>query len=156
MDADQVSNQQIDAFYAAWVEDVVQHAVEALAAEYCRKGQADYVRVLYGRLCQGMTIAESAEALEISTAAVDHYFRHTKEQLSVKLEQLVRRQVQSYCPEEDAEAEFAAEWGRLGQYLLEHGGLDEAVRQAYALLDPVQANSITKTDWPRRRPGSHR
>ena len=129
----------MDAFYAAWVEDIVQQAVESLAADYCRKGQVDYVRVLYGRLCQGMTIAKAAEALKISPAAVDHYFRHARERLSEKLEQLVRRQVQCYCPAEEAQQEFAAEWQRLGQYLAEHGGIEEAVRRAYDLLNPVQA-----------------
>ena len=95
--------EQADAFYAAWVEDVVQQAVESLAADYCRKGQVDYVRVFYGRLCQGMTIAKTAEALELSPAAVDHFFRHAKERLSEKLEQFVRRQVQRYCPADETE-----------------------------------------------------
>jgi RNA polymerase sigma factor (sigma-70 family) len=129
----------LDAFYAAWVEDILQQAVESLAADYCRNGQVDYVRVLYGRLCQGMTIAKTAEALAISPAAVDHYFRHAKERLAEKLEQLVRRQLQSYCPPEEDQEEFTTEWQRLGQYLSEHGGIDDAVRRTYDLLDPVQA-----------------
>jgi hypothetical protein len=133
------TDEQVDAFYAAWVEDIVEQAVESMAGDYCRNGQADYVRVLYGRLCQGMTIAKAAEALQLSPAVVDHYFRHAREQLSEKLKQRIRRQVQGYCPAEEAEQEFAAEWQRLGQYLADHGGLDEAVRQAYHLLDPVQA-----------------
>ncbi len=128
----------VDAFYVAWVEDIVQQAVESLVAEYCREGRVDYVRVLYGRLCRGMTIAEAAEALGISPAAVDHYFRHARDRLSKELEQLARRQIQSYCLAEEAEQEFATEWQRLGQYLTEHGGLDEAVRRAYDLLDPVR------------------
>ena len=132
-------DKHVDAFYAAWVEDVVQQAVESLAADYCRNGQVDYVRVLYGRLCQAMTIAKTAEALKISPAAVDHYFRHAKERLAEKLEQLVRRQLLCYCPADEAQQEFAAEWQRLGQYLAEHGGIEEAVRRAYALLNPVQA-----------------
>jgi RNA polymerase sigma factor (sigma-70 family) len=137
-------DKHVDAFYTAWVEDVVQQAVESLAADYCRNGQVDYVRVLYGRLCQGMTIAETAEALKISPAAVDHYFRHARERLAEKLEQLVLRQLQSYCPAEETQQEFATEWQRLGQYLSEQGGLDEAVRRAYDLLNPVQAKRHRK------------
>ena len=140
----QVPDEQVGVFYAAWVEDVVQRAVESLAADYCRKGRVDYLRVLYGRLCQGLSIAETAKTLKISPAAVDHYFRHAKKQLAEKLEQLVHRQVQSYCPAEEAEQEFVAEWQRLGQYLSEHGGLEEAVRQAYDLFDPVQAEKHKK------------
>jgi RNA polymerase sigma factor (sigma-70 family) len=134
-------DEHVDAFYAAWVEDVVQQAVESLASDYCRKGQGDYVRVLYGRLCQGMTIAQAAEALKISPTAVDHYFRHAKERLSENLKQLTRRQVLCYSPAEESEEEFAIEWQRLGHYLAENGGLDEAVRRAYDLFNPVQAKS---------------
>jgi RNA polymerase sigma factor (sigma-70 family) len=134
----------VDAFYAAWVEDIVQQAVEFLAADYCRKGQVDYVRVLYGRLCQSMTIAGVAEALNISPSAVDHYFRDAKERLAEKLELLARRQFSCYCSVEDVDEEFAVEWQRLGQYLSEHGGIEMAVRQAYDLLDPVQAGAHRK------------
>ena len=117
----------------------MQQAVESLAADYCRSGQVDYVRVLYGRLCQGMTIAKAAEALKLSPAAIDHYFRHARERLSAKLEQVLRRQVACYCPADEAQQEFTAEWRRLGEYLAEHGGIEEAVRRAYDLLNPVQA-----------------
>jgi RNA polymerase sigma factor (sigma-70 family) len=132
-------DKHVDAFYVAWVEDLVQQAVKSLAAGYCRKGQVDYVRVLYGRLCQGMTIAQVAESLGISNAMVDHYFRDAKQRLGEILEQLARRQSSSYCSPNEAEQEFVTEWQRLGQYLAEHGGIEEAVRQAYALVDPVQA-----------------
>jgi len=132
-------DEQSDAFYTAWVEDLLQQAVESLAAEYYAKGKGDYVRVLYGRLCQRLTIAKVAEALEITPASVDHYFRNARTRLSEKLEECVRRHVRHYCPEEEAEGEFALEWQQLGQYLGDHGGLDEAVQRAYDLLDPVQA-----------------
>ena len=129
----------VDAFYAAWVEDNVQLAVESLAADYCRNGQADYVRVLYGRLCQGMTIAQVAEALKITTANVDHFFRDAKKRLGERLEELVRRQISAYCPPEEIPQEFATEWQRLGQYLGEHGGIEKAVQRAYELLGPAEA-----------------
>ncbi|MHC4399747.1 MAG: RNA polymerase sigma factor [Planctomycetota bacterium] len=129
---------QSDAFYAAWVEDVLQRAVESLAAEYFAQSKADYVRVLYGRLCQGLTIAEVAQALDLTGANVDHYFRHARKRLADKLEQMLRDQVAHYCPPEEMEDEFALEWRCLGDYLGHHGGLDEAVRRAYDLLDPVE------------------
>ena len=49
----------------------------------------------------------------------------------------MRRQVQRYCRNDEAEQEFTLEWGLLGEYLIEHGGLEEAVRRAYELLDPA-------------------
>ena len=135
----EASQEQVDAFYAAWVEDLVERAVESLAAHYCRQGQGDYVRVLYGRLCQGMTIAQTAEVLHLSPAVVDHYFRHARQRLAEELEHLARRQIHGHCAAEEAEQEFAAEWQGLGQYLAAHGGIEEAVRRSYELLDPVQA-----------------
>lgn len=146
---DETHDSYDDQFYAAWVEDVVQRAVESLAADYCRKGQGDYVRVLYGRLCQGMTIAKTAEALSISPATVDHYFRHARDRLSAELEQLVRREIARYCPADEVPQEFAVEWQRLGQYLDSHGGLDTAVQRAYSLLDPVQVKKQREIGLPK-------
>jgi RNA polymerase sigma factor (sigma-70 family) len=145
-----VEDPQADAFYAAWVEDVVGQAVESLAAEYYRQAKGDYVRVLYGRLCQRLTIAEAARALDITTATVDNYYRHAKRRLSEKLEVLVRRQIHRYCTADEADQEFTLEWQRLGQHLADYGGLEEAVRRAYDLLDPVAAKakqraSVTRT-----------
>ena len=44
-----------------------------------------------------------------------------------------------YSPLDQAEQDFAMEWGQLGQHLAKHGGLEEAVGRAYHLLDPVTA-----------------
>ncbi len=131
--------QHVDAFYAAWVEDVIQQAVESLATEYYRKNKGDYVRVLYGRLCQQLTIAQVAEAVEGKPSAGDNDFRHARDGLTEKLEQLLRRQVGRYSAADQFEEEFALEWEELGQYLAEHGGLEEAVRRTYELLDSAQS-----------------
>jgi hypothetical protein len=42
-----------------------------------------------------------------------------------------------YCPDNEAAAEFAEEWGRLGNHLKEHGGLEQAVRRSYEGADPL-------------------
>ena len=145
---DQLACQEEDppdqAFYAAWVEDLVYRAVEVLAVDYYRQGKGDYVRVLYGRLCQRQKIAEVAEALQITNASVDNYFRHARDRLSQKLEGLLRRHVARYCPAAEVESEFAEEWERLGRYLAEHGGVEEAVRAAYAALDVIAAREHHK------------
>jgi len=129
---------QQDAFLAAWVEDVLQHCLHDLALEYHREGRGDYFRVLHGRLCEEMTIAEVAAALEISAASVDNFYRHVRQRLHDKLEAAVRSHVYRYAPPDEAELEFAAEWGRLGNYLREHGGLDDAVRRTYTLVEAGQ------------------
>jgi RNA polymerase sigma factor (sigma-70 family) len=130
--------EQVDAFYAAWVEDVVQQAVDSLAVEYCGRGRANHLRVLHGRLCLGLTFAQVAELLEITPAAADHALRDAKRRLSEKLEEVLRGQVERYCPAEEVERECSLEWRQLAQYLAEHGGLEDAVRRAHELLDPSE------------------
>jgi RNA polymerase sigma factor (sigma-70 family) len=137
-----------DAFYAAWVDELLQKCLHDLARDYHRDGKGDYFRVLYGRLCEEMSIAEAAAALDISPSAVDNYYRHVRGRLSEKLESAVRSHVYRYTPIEDAEAEFAAEWGRLGTYLAEHGGLEDSVRRAHAL---VENSGLEKTKTARIR-----
>lgn len=138
-------DEQSDAFYTAWVEDLIQQAVESLATEYYSSGRGDYVRVLYGRICERLTIAEVADALEIKPSAVDYYFRSARERLSEKLQMAVRRQIEHYCSAEEAEEEFTLEWDLLGQYLAKHGGLELAMCRTYETLDPVRSGQRRRT-----------
>jgi len=147
---DESADDPDDPFYMAWAEALLQRAMEALAAEYGRRGQGDYVRVLYGRLCQGLTLAEVAQTLELTLASVDHCFRDARALLTKKLQEEVRRHVERYSPPGQADEDFAQEWAQLGRRLAEHGGLEEAVRRAYDLLDPVtarqrQSAAVSKT-----------
>jgi DNA-directed RNA polymerase specialized sigma24 family protein len=137
-DLSAVPNEQEVAFLAAWVEDMLEKCLRELAADYHREGKGDYFRVLYGRLCDQMSIAEVAAALEISSSAVDNYYRHVRQRLTERLESAVRSHVYRYAPPNEAESEFAAEWGRLGEYLKEHGGLEDAIRRAHSLVDQRQ------------------
>jgi DNA-directed RNA polymerase specialized sigma24 family protein len=140
-----VQDEQTDAFFAAWVEDLVRQAVESLAAEYYSQGKGAYVRVLYGRLCRQWTMVETAQTLGISPSDVHNYFRHIKARLGQKLEDLLRSQVARYCMPDDVQQQFALEWANLGSYLSEHGGLEQAVKQAYELLDPEMARRNQQT-----------
>jgi len=129
------SQAEIDVFYAAWVEGMVVQAVESLAVEYCGKGQGDRIRVLYGRLCEGLTIAKAADALNLKPTTVDFYFRDARDRLAETLRRLLEEHVRRYVSPDEAEVECALEWEALGTHLAAHGGLEEAVRQTYALLD---------------------
>jgi len=123
--------EQVDAFYAAWVEDLLQQAVEALCAHYHREGKGDFFRVLYGRLCDAMTTSEIARDLDITVSQAENAFKDARKRLARRLEDLVRDHVGRYCAPEDVEGQFTAEWGQLGEYLKSHGGLEGAVRRAY-------------------------
>lgn len=132
-------DQQAEIFYAAWVEDLLRQAVESIAAQYYQEAKGDYVRVLYGRLCQRLSIAELADALGITPSSVDNFFRHARQRLGESLQVLLRQQIDCYAAPEESEQEFRAEWQQMGTYLTEHGGLEEAVRRTYELMDPVSA-----------------
>ena len=138
-DSEQARDDPSDAFYAAWVEDVLRQAVESMVAEYYRVNKGDYVRVFYGRLCQRRPVAELVAALQIQPDDVVNYFRHARQHLSEKLRQVIARQVHRYCGPEDWDAESAAEWQQLAAHLSATGGLEEAVRRAYETLNPIEA-----------------
>jgi RNA polymerase sigma factor (sigma-70 family) len=125
---------QVDAFYAAWADDLLERAVESLLTELHEEGKGDYFRVLHGRLCEHMTMPELSAALEIPVATAENYFKAARKRLAANLESLVRQHVVRYA-DVDLGDEFASEWGRLGVYFVAHGGLDEAIRAAYEGLE---------------------
>lgn len=130
-DAADVAANQLDAFYAAWAEDVLVASVDGLMQELYAAGKGDYFRVLYGRLCEDMTMTQVGAALGITVATSDNYFRSTKQQLTRRLERIVRQHVERYCDEDAVNDEFQSEWHQLANFLAKHGGLEEAVRKAY-------------------------
>ncbi|HLJ12530.1 MAG TPA: sigma-70 family RNA polymerase sigma factor [Planctomycetaceae bacterium] len=131
LDPEDASQESSDAFYAAWAEDILQQTVEGLLTEYNQAGKGDCFRVLYGRLCEDMPMSEIAVALRLTPGAAESHYRQAKQRLAERLQELVRWQVGRYSSSDGAEAEFIAEWGRLGEYLRAHGGLETAVRRSY-------------------------
>jgi len=125
------SLESADAFYGAWAEDLLSQAVEGLLVEYNQAGKGDYFRVLHGRICEEMPFSEIAAALKLTPAAAEAQYRQAKQRLSDRLRDLVRWQVGRYSSAADADAEFFVEWGRLGDHLREHGGLEAVVRRSY-------------------------
>ena len=121
-----------DAFYEAWAEELLQQAVESLLDDYHREGRGDYFRVLYGRICEGMSVKEVGELLNLKATDIDNYYRHARSRLETRLRELVRWQVARYVSAGDASDEFETEWSRLGEFLQQHGGLEECLRRSYA------------------------
>ena len=78
--------EQVDAFYAAWVEDLLQQAVETLCDHYHREGKGDFFRVLYGRLCDAMTTTEIARDLDITVSQAENAFKDARKRLARRLE----------------------------------------------------------------------
>jgi RNA polymerase sigma factor (sigma-70 family) len=136
----EVPAEQVDAFNAAWAEDIVQAAVEGLLAEYASAGKADHFRVLYGRICEQLTMAEIAESLHISLSQVDGWFRQARKRLEEKLRELVMAHVGRYVPDGTIDVEFTAEWNSLAKYVQKHGGLEAAVYASYQSFSAEQRN----------------
>lgn len=118
-----------DAFYAAWGDEILQGAIDRLLDEYTSDGKGDYFRVLYGRICERMTVPQIAAALEIRQTSVENYYRDARQKLGAALEELVRQHVRRYSPPESLLDEFAAEWERLGAFLSGSGGLEAVIRR---------------------------
>jgi DNA-directed RNA polymerase specialized sigma24 family protein len=140
-----VDDEQSEIFYAAWVEDLLRQALESVAAAYYREAKGDHVRVLYSRLCLGVSMAVMATELGTTPSSVNNYFRDARQRLADTLETLLRRQVERYSTPAVSAQELQDEWQRLGTYLREHGGLEEAVRRAYEVMDPVVAQKNQRT-----------
>jgi DNA-directed RNA polymerase specialized sigma24 family protein len=125
-------NEQLDAFYAAWVEGTLHATVEGLLAEYDRAGKGDYFRVFYGSLCEQLPMPEIADWLQIPVTAAYNYHRHVRDRLAERLKEKVREHVLRYSGAEDPGEEFLTEWTRFGEHLQLLGGLETAVRRVYA------------------------
>ena len=123
-----VVDQDLDAFYAIWAEELLRSAVQSVMGDYHRDGKGDYFRVLYGRICEQLPVKEIAGQLELKVTDVENYFRHARKRLSDRIELLLRKDIAYYTPLPDIDAEFTHEWARLGEFLQEQGGLEEVVR----------------------------
>ena len=129
IDAAETPREQLDAFYAAWVDDLLQSVLEDLLTEYHGSGRGDYFRVLYGRICDELTVPEIAEALNLKLTSAENYLRHMRQKLTERLRETVRIHVSRYSGPGDVDVEFTDEWNQLGRFLERYGGLEAVIRR---------------------------
>lgn len=129
---DETAAAEVDIFYASWVDDLLLQAAETLMTSLHSEGKGNYYRVLYGRVCQQMTVKDIAADLNITQTNAENYFKAARKRLAAQLEDLVRQHVARYCDSTELIEQFDEEWLHLGNYLDEHGGLEAALRRAYA------------------------
>lgn len=142
--------EHIDQFYAAWVEGILLQAVETLMAEYHQTGKGDYFRVLHGRVCEQMTNPQIAKALGIKKTDAENYYKAARKRLAAKLHELVEEHTRRYCQPQEADEEFNTEWGKIGQYLKDRGGLEQVITKVYknsthAEVARRQTHAVTAT-----------
>src|SRR5438093_2656849 len=90
---DPAATESQDVFYVAWVEELVSSTLRSLHTELLESGKADQFRVLFGRVCDGMTNVEVAECLGLPVTTIENYFKRTKQRFAEQLEQATRRHV---------------------------------------------------------------
>lgn len=130
---------QEDEFERAWIEALLYRAVEAVMGDFHRRGKGDYFRVLYGKVCERLSVPEISDALGISRTNVENYFKAARKRLEDEIRHSLRQHVVRYCDPQDVAEEFASEWKSIGSYLSEKGGLDEVVAELYAQKESVES-----------------
>jgi RNA polymerase sigma factor (sigma-70 family) len=139
--ANEPSEEQDDTFYRAWIDDLLDRCVQSLLADLHRVGKGDCFRVLYGRLCEGLSLPEVAQMLQIPTATAENYYKAATKRLANELERAVRQHVRKYCSEGDEDDEFRAEWTQISAYLKTHGGIENAVRSCHQRMTSAERPS---------------
>jgi len=134
-EASMASNEQVDAFYSAWVDELLQDTAESLLEDYLREGRGDYFRVLYGRICERMTVPEIANSLGLATTMIENYYRHAKQRFGKSLKRLLDERLRRHSPPERFSAEFQAEWDDLSDFLSRRGGIEKALSESYQSFD---------------------
>ena len=142
------SPEQLDAFYAAWVEELLQDTADALLLEYLKDGQGDCFRVLHGRTCENMTMVQIAKSLGLKVSTAESYYKRARNRLRELLERQISEHVRRYVPPDESEGEVRFEWERLGRFLKDRGGIERALQQSYEQFDSQtvrqrEASSLT-------------
>ncbi|MBI1373665.1 MAG: hypothetical protein GC159_13125 [Phycisphaera sp.] len=134
--ASDATDGEVDVFYGAWIEALLHNAVEGLMRSLHEQNKGDYFRVLYGRVCEGLTMRQISEALGVKLASVENYDKAVRRDLTRALESQMRQHVERYTPDKQVADEYRREWDRLGVYLKAHGGVEQVVRHVYASASP--------------------
>lgn len=138
----------LDTFYGAWVEDLLRSCVDGRLQEYHTAGKGDYFRVLYGRLCEGLSVAEVSRALRIKLTDAENYFKAARHRLSQKLQIALREQVARYCDATSVAAEFDEEWKRLGEFLERHGAWNSPWNAVSGKSEASASAAVATRSWP--------
>jgi len=124
------TTEQADAFYRAWVEELLVRCVDQLFRDLHRTGKGDHFRVLYGHVCEGLSLPEISQMMDVPVTTAESRYKAARKRLAESLERAVRAHVERYT-EGDAQADFQIEWAALSANLHAHGGLERALREIH-------------------------
>ncbi|MBI1375595.1 MAG: sigma-70 family RNA polymerase sigma factor [Phycisphaera sp.] len=142
--ADDATEADVDVLYAAWVEQLLRDAVGRVVTELRADGKEHYVAVLRARVCDGLTIRDTAERVGITTASVDNHYRSMQKRLRDALQTVMHEHVRPNTPARYIDTELFREWAALAEYLESHGGLEDAIATACADVAPAE-NPLSDT-----------
>ena len=129
-----VPNVEREAFEELWVDEILARSLDSVQQRCLRDGKGDQFRVLYGRICEGMTHAEVADCLGVELTTVQAWYKRCRDQLAEALRAEVYSIVSQYSPVESYDDEFRKEWEELAERLRTNGGLEAAIRRSHDLL----------------------
>src|SRR5262249_8319053 len=84
------SDDALDRFYASWVDKLLEDAIAMVLTEFERVGKGDYIRILHGKVCEGLTTAEIVDALGLTVSQIDQGYKVARKALTQQLESQVR------------------------------------------------------------------
>lgn len=131
------SSQDLDAFYRAWVDELLALIMRQTLAELHAEGRGDYFRALYGQVCEKIPVVELARAWGVPASTVENQLRVAKTRLARHLRDEVWKHVERYSTAEQLAEDFELEWRELQAHLRQFGGLDEAIRLEALSLDSL-------------------
>lgn len=149
--SDDAAIESADVFYAVWATELLKQSIERLMLDLHREQKGDYFRVLHGRICEGLTTQQVAELLSIKPTDVENHLKAAKKRLAAVLESAVRRHAEKYSEPAALREEFDEEWKRLSEYLDEHGGLADSIRQCHEELAAIPSNGRKSAAYARVR-----
>ena len=118
-----------DALLVEWFHSLVASATRAYIDEARAAGRFNSVRVLYGRICEGMTVRAVGEALNLAPSTVDSLYAQARRSLEERLRSAVNDEVRRYCGDGQLQSEFELEWSRLGSLIDTAGGIEAILKE---------------------------
>ncbi|MBI1374406.1 MAG: hypothetical protein GC159_16940 [Phycisphaera sp.] len=125
--AGDATQEDMDVLFAAWAEQLLRVAVRQVVSQLRVEGKDSQVAVLKARVCDQLSIKDTAAATGVSTTDVTNYYHRVQKRLHDALQEVLYNHIRPNTPTRYVDAELLREWEALAEHLESHGGLDDAI-----------------------------
>ena len=105
-------------------EEILLRSVDRMRNQCLKTGKINRFRVLFGRVCEGMTHSQIAACLNQPLSTVESWYKQARDQLAEVLRIQIRAIVSQHARPEHLASEFDEEWQRLAEFLQKMVGLN--------------------------------